>query len=578
METTYYWRVDEYNGATPQKGEVWSFTTAPYCVMEDWNSYASTDDLRLKWKDGYTQEDPITSMDCFMEATVVHAGRSMKCNFRNLDLDPYYSEVRAYMADIVDDPNWTGMGGMALSLWFRGVATNPTTEPMYLTLVDSAARTATVTYPDTTDLQVETWQEWNMPLSSFTDANANLNLKNISRVIIRFGDAPVGNNGIVYVDDLRLYPTRCVLLERVSDFATVDFAPGGAPPGDCVVDLQELDILASSWLFEDVAIPTKNPGTTGLVGYWAMDEGDGNNIYPTAYDANVGIDYNNLVGWMDPNDDIGISSGAISWTTGAPMQDSNGGPWVEGGALRFGGQNGIRVEFGPGGAAPDDTNNFDPAAPNGQLTLAIWGKWDGRHLDKDKCQGMISKRREWAANVNGTQFMFECDTYPAPRGSFCLRAFRSGTETGDLYAPENILMGFIGQWAHMAVTFDGTDSNDACILYLNGSEVARGPFHFGVGDPCAIGLTIGNDNDTTGWPEGPESYKGTLDEAYIFNRALEPNEVAYLADESPWDMIKTVPIPSAAEIYTGEPSGSRVVNFKDLAMIASMWLDEDMYP
>jgi hypothetical protein len=587
METTYYWRVDEIIGGTPQKGEVWSFTTRSSCITEDWNSYPTYDSLIQTWKDYIFQDDPTTSAAVDLEVTIARSGLSMKYEFGNGTFPPYYSEVRANTADIGMDPNWLGLNAQALSLFFYGQAANPTTEPMSMILKDSDGDTASVAYSgDINNLKVEAWQQWNITLSSFTDANASLNLKNISQIIIRFGDPPAGNDGTVYFDDLYLYPTRCVQLERGAGISVVDFAPGGSPPGDCIVDIQELEVLADTWLYEDVAIPTKNPGTTGLVGYWSMNEGDSNKIYPTAYDASLGIEPNNLIGYMDPCDDVGLSSGDISWVSGVPMQFTNGGPWVEGSALQFGkvvagrfaSADGLRVQFGPEGFGPDDSNNFDPAAPDGQITLGIWAKWMGRHLDKDKCQGVISKRRDWAANATGVQFMFEVDTYPAPRGTFALRAFRSAGETGDLYAPTDILMGFIGQWIHLAVTFDATDTNDACILYLNGSEVARGPYHFGVGDPCNIGLTIGSTGALPVWPEMPETFKGTLDEAYIFNRALEPNEVAYLADESPWDGIKTVPIPSAAEIYKGEPSGERVVNFRDFAMIASLWLEEDMYP
>jgi hypothetical protein len=344
--------------------------------------------------------------------------------------------------------------------------------------------------------------------------------------------------------------------------------------------MQELDVMTSTWLAADVCLTTANPGTTGLVGYWAMSEGDGNRIYPTATDSNLAIPAADLIGYMDPCDDVGLSSGAISWTTGVPMQLTNGGPWVEGDALNFDGQDGIRVQFGPEFAitGPNDpnVNNIDPTAPDGNLSLAIWAKWNGRHPGKDKSQGLISKRREWNASVNGVQFMLECDTYPAPRGSFGLRRFGESLagQPGDVYTAANILTGFIGQWAHIAATFDGTTAR----LYLNGAEVGNGLYAFSAGNPANIGLTIGNVNDSQGWPEGPESFRGVLDEAYIFNRTLTAEEVAYLSDQTPWDGVKTVPVPSSAEIWTQEPEGSRGVNFKDFAMIANVWLDEDMYP
>jgi hypothetical protein len=413
MDTTYYWRVDEVIGGTPQKGEVWSFKTAAYCEIENWDSYADTDALREVWKDYYTQ-DPYTSAEVYVEYGI--DGNSMRYWYRN-DLTPYYSEANATMANLGVDPNWQGMGAAALSVWFYGDETNLTTEPMYIILTDGNSQTAAVTYPDTNNLKAEYWQEWIIDLQDFVSNNPSFNLRNVAQIIIRFGDPPLGNNGTVYFDDLRLYPTRCVLSERDAigypNFARVDYAPGGAPPGDCVINDLELEIMADLWLTEDVCIPTKDPGIFGLVGYWSMNEGDGNRIYPTDFNSTLGIPEADLIGWMDPCDDRGISSGAISWSTGVPMQDING-VWFEGSALKFNGQDGIRVEFGPQFSLDPNAANLDPAAPNGHLSLSIWMKWAGRHLDKDKSQGLISKRREWADNENGVQFIFEIDTYPGP--------------------------------------------------------------------------------------------------------------------------------------------------------------------
>ncbi len=40
LEKTYYWRVDEFDGATTHKGEVWSFTTVPEIMITDPNLMA----------------------------------------------------------------------------------------------------------------------------------------------------------------------------------------------------------------------------------------------------------------------------------------------------------------------------------------------------------------------------------------------------------------------------------------------------------------------------------------------------------------------------------------------------------
>ena len=58
FDTTYYWRIDEVNdGAadSPWKGSVWSFTTADFIVVDDFESYTNDSPYRIfqTWIDGY---------------------------------------------------------------------------------------------------------------------------------------------------------------------------------------------------------------------------------------------------------------------------------------------------------------------------------------------------------------------------------------------------------------------------------------------------------------------------------------------------------------------------------------------
>ncbi|MHC4333316.1 MAG: hypothetical protein ACYSUV_06130, partial [Planctomycetota bacterium] len=50
---TYYWRVDEVNpGYSDSKGDVWSFTTAYYIVVDDMESYDTGDNkINDTWLD-----------------------------------------------------------------------------------------------------------------------------------------------------------------------------------------------------------------------------------------------------------------------------------------------------------------------------------------------------------------------------------------------------------------------------------------------------------------------------------------------------------------------------------------------
>jgi hypothetical protein len=64
----------------------------------------------------------------------------------------------------------------------------------------------------------------------------------------------------------------------------------------------------------------------------------------------------------------------------------------------------------------------------------------------------------------------------------------------------------------------------------------------------------------------------------IYDHALSDTEVAGLVDDTPGDGQLYVRVPSAANIYDDEPEGSRSVNFKDFAVLADMWLDEQVWP
>jgi len=535
FDTTYYWRIDEVNIADVPtimwKGDTWSFTTGKYDVVEVFESYVTDPNLRAVWEDYYTGDD--TSAEVGLESTIVRGGsKSMRYWYRN-NLTPYYSESRA---DIVSLPsqigsNWLADGVEALMLYFYGKADNDANEQMYVKLVDGdgAPQTATVTYDgDMNDIRKEEWQEWNISLSEFTDVN----LANVSRVIIGFSHGGgAGGDGTVYFDDIRLYLSRCILSKRGLNFAKIDYAPLDTG-GDCAIDYRELELMVGDWLAEDGGyIATKNPGTAGLVAYYPMDEGSGT----TTDDASV-------------NDHNGTFVEDVFWVSPGFTGASSIG--MDGTALS-------RVQIG----------TWNPAEPNGQLSLALWIKWAGPYDTGGQPQGLICKREGWGSAV--MMFLFECDTPDDPdmRGTFAFRSFTTG-----IWSPTGILTPLIGQWAHLASTFDGTTA----ILYLNGGEVASGAFTFS--NMTDSRMCLGNNNDYEYW--GPGVFNGVMDEAYIFNRALEPNEVAYLADAAtdPCDGELYTPLSSVAELYDKEPKGDRVVNFRDFAVLADIWLDDDMFP
>jgi hypothetical protein len=82
-----------------------------------------------------------------------------------------------------------------------GIQSN-TPEPMYVVLQDSAGISSpAVTYPAATI--IDTWTEWNIPLTSFT----GINLQAVKKLSIGVGDRDNpkrGGSGTLYIDDIRL--------------------------------------------------------------------------------------------------------------------------------------------------------------------------------------------------------------------------------------------------------------------------------------------------------------------------------------------------------------------------------------
>ncbi len=148
---TYYWRVDEVNDAaadSPWKGSVWSFTTANFLVVDDFEGY--NDDLDAKttifdtWIDGYTNKLSGSMVGNivapFAERTIVHSGKqAMPMDYDNSNT-PYFSEAEREFAAAQD---WTVNGVNTLVLYFQGNTTNDAAA-LYVAVEDSAGKNAVV--------------------------------------------------------------------------------------------------------------------------------------------------------------------------------------------------------------------------------------------------------------------------------------------------------------------------------------------------------------------------------------------------------------------------------------------------
>jgi hypothetical protein len=137
--TTYYWRVDEVNDIEDPalvEGDIWSFTTRQYVVIDDFEIYNAEDNqIWYAWNDGLgygTPEAPPyypgngtgsavgdETTDSFTEETIVHEGsQSMPFAFDNNKQN--YAKYSEAEFTLTYPRDWTEGGLQELSLWFRG--------------------------------------------------------------------------------------------------------------------------------------------------------------------------------------------------------------------------------------------------------------------------------------------------------------------------------------------------------------------------------------------------------------------------------------------------------------------------
>jgi len=208
---TYYWRIDEVNNVNPDSpwtGNVWSFTTANFLVVDDFESYNDLDPADPEsnrifnaWIDGY--DDPtngsLVGYDTppFAEQTIVHGGNQSMPLF--YDNSVGYSEATLTLTYPRD---WTENGVNTLTIWFTGDSANAA-ETLYVALNGNAV----VSHGNPNAALIDDWAQWNIDLQAFADQGVNL--ANVNTISLGLGNKqnPVaGGSGVMYFDDIRLYP------------------------------------------------------------------------------------------------------------------------------------------------------------------------------------------------------------------------------------------------------------------------------------------------------------------------------------------------------------------------------------
>jgi len=222
LNQNYYWKIVEVNEAetpTTWEGDVLNFTTREFLVVDDFEDYNNFSPHRVfqRWIDGigFTEPTPgnpgngtgaalghdIWSYDSphydgdIMETAILHSGAQSAPLYYDNSIAPFTSEiVRTF--DVPQD--WTKHGIKSLTLYFYGDPNN-VAQQMYVKL-----NGVKVLYDgDAANITRIPWQPWNIELADLV----GVDLSNVTELSIGFERiGAIGGKGVVYFDDIRLYP------------------------------------------------------------------------------------------------------------------------------------------------------------------------------------------------------------------------------------------------------------------------------------------------------------------------------------------------------------------------------------
>jgi hypothetical protein len=203
LSMTYYWKINEVNMVeTPSmlEGDLWSFTTQEYFIVDDFESYNDLDPddpesnrIFNTWIDGYgiATNGSVVGYENppFCERTIIHSGsQSMPLAYNNTG-GAAYSEAELTLSP---PQNWTKAGAATLVLYFYGAEGN--TGQLYVKVDGSK-----VVYDgDAGDIAKAEWNQWSIDL-----APLGASLQSVTKLVI--GVDGNGATGTLYVDDIRLY-------------------------------------------------------------------------------------------------------------------------------------------------------------------------------------------------------------------------------------------------------------------------------------------------------------------------------------------------------------------------------------
>lgn len=144
-----------------------------------------------------------------------------------------------------------------------------------------------------------------------------------------------------------------------------------------------------------------------------------------------------------------------------------------------------------------------------QITISIWIRQD----ISDNCSPIAKP----ADTVGTTANTWQIETNTNDQLAFTTS--HGATANARVFAANDTLV--VGQWQHLAATYDGTTKR----LYVDGTQVASGSVTPGLTYDVQP-LWIGCDNNSGAFAM---RFNGAIDEFQLYDRALAPTEIQMLA-------------------------------------------------
>jgi hypothetical protein len=256
---TYYWRIEEVDTDPPgyvTEGQTWQFTVQENMPVDggDMEGFDEENPIWDTWQDGCGDangENKNNTGSCLY--VVAESDQAMQYFYDNTGHEYFYGTRDCNYSEATntfDEPqDWTLYGIEAIELMFKGDPNNDNgpDEAMYMVLTDASSGEGVVVYgakePESLDdMLVAEWQQWDIDLAEF-----GIDLTAVTSIAIGFGDRTnchdrMGGIGVMYIDDIALYPERCVP-KYTPDIHDLN--------ADCVTDMKDVGVMHDNYLEDE---------------------------------------------------------------------------------------------------------------------------------------------------------------------------------------------------------------------------------------------------------------------------------------------------------------------------------------